>query len=115
MSNVSEKIDTPIRKVGGKRPGSGRKKGSHNKVTADVKALAQQYAPAALKELGRLAVEAETEQARVSAAKEILDRAYGKSVQPLDGNDRQPIIIQVISYGEHPSEVVMSNGNGYGR
>lgn len=115
MSEVSEKIDTGIKKVGGRRPGSGRKKGSRNKVTADVKALAQKYAPAALKELARLSLKAESEQARAAACKEILDRAYGKSVQPVEGDDRQPIIIQVISYGEQPAEVSVnghSNGNG---
>jgi hypothetical protein len=62
----------------------GRKPGSPNKVTADVRAIAQQYAPAALKELARLSVDAESEQARVAAIKEILERAYGKSRQALD-------------------------------
>jgi hypothetical protein len=52
-----------------------------NKVTAEIKALAQQYAPASMKELARLALKAESEQARVAAIKEILDRAYGKSPQ----------------------------------
>jgi len=33
----------------------------------------------------RLAKHAESEQARVAACKEILDRAYGKSVQPIHG------------------------------
>lgn len=64
----------------------GRTKGTPNKTTADVKALAQQYAPAALEELARLAKEAESEAARVAAIKEILDRAYGKSRQPVDGD-----------------------------
>lgn len=62
----------------------GRKPGSPNKVTADVRAIAQKYAPDALKELARLSVDAESEQARVAAIKEILERAYGKSRQSLD-------------------------------
>jgi hypothetical protein len=68
---------------GGKRDGSGRPKGARNKVTAEVKALAQTYAPAAIKELARLSTGAESEAARVAASKEILDRAYGKPMQPV--------------------------------
>ena len=70
---------------GGKRPGSGRKPGTPNKITAEIKELAHQYGPDALQELFRLAKHAESEQARVAACKEILDRAYGKSVQPIHG------------------------------
>ncbi len=79
-------MEKPVPKNGGKRPGSGRKPGSLNKATADIKALARQYAPEAVRELARLATKAESEQARVSAIKEILDRAYGKSPQPHDGD-----------------------------
>jgi hypothetical protein len=61
----------------GKRRG-GRQAGAPNKATADVKALAQSYAPEAVKQLARLALNAQSEQARVAAIKEILDRAYGK-------------------------------------
>ena len=66
-------------KKGEPRPANaGRKRGIPNKATADVKALAQSYAPEAVKELARLALNAQSEQARVTAIKEILDRAYGK-------------------------------------
>jgi hypothetical protein len=65
----------------------GRPKGSVNKVTADIRELARQYAPDALKELARLSVNAESEAARVAAIKEILDRAYGKSVRALEHSD----------------------------
>jgi hypothetical protein len=70
--------------IGGARPGAGRKKGAPNKATADVKALAGKYADAAMKELGRLATKAESEQARVAAIKELLDRAFGKSKQAVE-------------------------------
>ena len=62
----------------------GRQKGSLNKVTVEVKELAAVYAPAALEELARLSVEAENEQTRVAAGKEILDRAYGKAPQAIE-------------------------------
>lgn len=65
----------------------GRKKGVPNKATSDLRELAKQYAPSALKELARLANEAESETARVSAIKELFDRAYGKSPQAHTGPD----------------------------
>lgn len=83
------------RKGGGKQKGSaktgGRKKGVNNKATQDVKALAQKYAAPAIAELARLATMAESEAARVSAIKELLDRAFGKSPQALIGDPNQPI------------------------
>lgn len=72
---------------GGARPNAGRPKGQPNKATADIKALARQYVPEAVVELARLAREADSEQARVSAIKEILDRAYGKATQHIAGDD----------------------------
>lgn len=69
----------------GERRG-GRAKGVLNKATADVKALAQQYGPDAMRELHRLALNAESEPARVSAIKEIFDRAYGKATQVVAGD-----------------------------
>jgi hypothetical protein len=47
------------------------------KATADIKSLARVYAPAAIRELARLSVDAQSETARVSAIDKILDRAYG--------------------------------------
>jgi len=74
----------------------GRKKGTPNKATADVKALAGNYAVAAMDELARLSVGADSEQARVSACKEILDRAFGKTPQAMElsGKDGEAIIIE---------------------
>lgn len=82
---------------GGKREGAGRKEGVPNKATAEVRKLAQAHGPKAIKELARLATEAESEQARVSAIKEILDRAYGKVAQPLTGKDDGPIQIEDVN------------------
>jgi len=65
----------------------GRQKGTPNKATADVKALARKYTDAAIKELARLSTKAESEAARVAAIKELLDRAYGKSPQAVVGSD----------------------------
>jgi hypothetical protein len=40
--------------TGGRQPGSGRKKGSPNKITREIKEIAHQYGPGALKELARI-------------------------------------------------------------
>jgi len=85
--------------VKGKKTG-GRQPGSLNKVSADVRELAGQYGPAAIAELARLATEADSEQARVSACKEVLDRAYGKS--PLN---REPIDIDYRADDEQVSDL----------
>ncbi len=96
------------KKVGGKRPGAGRKKGSVNKTTAEIRALAQSYGESALFELARMAGlipvqgakngardgAAESEQVRKDALKEILDRAYGKSPQAVTGDPDNPIEVR---------------------
>ncbi len=56
---TDEKESTGISKQsngvkGGKRPGAGRRKGTPNKATADVKAAAQKYTDGALKTLASI-------------------------------------------------------------
>jgi hypothetical protein len=91
--------------TGGRRPGSGRKKGTPNKVTAEIKELAQNYGPEAIAELARLATKAESEAARVAAIKELLDRGYGRAVQPIEGS---------MTYGvsEQLAELFRENASG---
>ncbi len=65
-----------------KRPKyGGRRAGTPNKATREIKDLARTHAPSAMKELARLALKAESEQARVAAIKELFDRGYGKASQ----------------------------------
>ena len=59
---------------GGPKTG-GRVAGTPNKSTAEIRELAGKYGPTALAELARLATDANSEQARVSACKELLDRS----------------------------------------
>lgn len=78
----------------GSKPGErrgGRKKGTPNKATADIRDVMKTYTPAAAKELARLAVEAESEAARVSAIKEIFDRAYGRATQLIGSDPQNPL------------------------
>ena len=69
---------------GGARPGAGRKKGSVNKATADIRAAAQEYTDQALNVLVQIATAGESEAARVAAIKELFDRGFGKARQGVD-------------------------------
>lgn len=80
---------------GGKRPGAGRKPGSPNKATAQIKALAQKYSEASMKELARIALKGASETARVAAIKEIFDRGYGRAVQSISGDQDNPQKIEI--------------------
>lgn len=73
---------TPPKK--GERRG-GRQKGSLNKSTLEIRAMAQAYGPAALRVAARLMRKAENEATQLAAAKELLERGYGKSMQPHTG------------------------------
>lgn len=68
------------KRIGAGKPGPGRPKGAPNKVSADVKALAQQHGPAAIKKLAEI-MKDDKHPGQVQACKEILDRAYGKPTQ----------------------------------
>jgi hypothetical protein len=76
----------------------GRVKGTPNKNTADIRALAQNYAPEAIAMLATILTTSENDSARISAAKELLDRGYGKSTQAVEmsGKDGDPIAITKI-------------------
>ena len=82
--------------IKGQRIG-GRQPGTPNKATAEIRDLARKYTPEALIELARLTTQAESEQARVSAIKELFDRAYGKSAQILANEDNQDFRIQIVT------------------
>jgi hypothetical protein len=86
---------------GGKREGAGRPSGAKNIATAELKLslseLARAYTEDALSALFEVARYGRSEQARVSAAIAILDRAYGKPAlyaQQSLPNDLPPIVIQ---------------------
>lgn len=71
--------------AGGKREGAGRPKGRRNKVTADIKEIAQGFGEEAIIQLVEIMRDGEAPHAaRVAATKEVLDRGYGKSQQFVD-------------------------------
>src|SRR4029079_3161056 len=79
---------------GGSQPGErrgGRQKGTPNKATAEVRALAMGYGPPAFQELAKLGclsrvhqgvpvAGAQSEGARLSAIGMLIDRAYGRAL-----------------------------------
>ena len=69
---------------GGARPGAGRPNGSQNKVTLEVRELALEHGPTALKNLVTLSQKAKSESVRLAAIREVLDRAYGRPQQALE-------------------------------
>ena len=68
--------------------GKGRKKGVPNKATADLKAIAQVHGPDAIRTLAEImGNKSSPEASRIAAAKELIDRGYGRAVQAIDVNN----------------------------
>lgn len=70
----------------------GRTKGTLNKATRDIKEIARGHGPEVIEGFVRLFRDADSDAAKIAAGKEILDRAYGKSTQPIAGDDDMPAI-----------------------
>jgi len=62
----------------------GRTKGVKNKSTAEIKELAQTYSANALSTLATIMRNSDNDTARIAAAKELLDRGYGKVTQAVE-------------------------------
>ncbi len=62
----------------------GRRKGTPNKVTAEIRDAAQQYTVEALGGLAEIARNGDSDAARVAAWKAILDRGHGRPVVSID-------------------------------
>lgn len=88
---------------GGKRKGAGRKPGSLNKVTADIKAIAQPYGKDAVAVLFKIMNDdLAPHAARVSAADKLLDRGYGKARQSIDlGAETSEACSLAFFYAKH--------------
>ena len=88
----------------GKKTG-GRKKGTPNKATMGVKAMAQVYTDDALATLAAIMRDKEAPPAaRVAASNSLLDRGYGKPAQALTGDDGAPLIPPATVYELHLPE-----------
>jgi hypothetical protein len=70
--------------MGDREKTGGRQKGTPNKTTSEIRSIAQKHGRDAICALVKLMRKKDTPPATiVAAAKEILDRAYGKSFQPV--------------------------------
>lgn len=80
----------------GKKTG-GRKSGTPNKATADVKAAAQVYTSEAVDKLAYW-MRSDNAKASVSACNSLLDRAHGKPPQALTDGDGGPLISAIVQH-----------------
>jgi hypothetical protein len=91
----------------GKKTG-GRTKGTPNKSTSEIKALAQAHGAEAIKALVAIMQTGESDATKVAAIRELLDRGYGKATQPIAGDPDQPLTYQIVS--GVPREVIAQQG-----
>ena len=68
-------------------PRAGKTKAMPDDATLAVREAIRGYVPDAIRELARLAHEATSEQARVSAINALIDRGYGSLKAAPDGDD----------------------------
>ena len=73
------------------RKTGGRSAGTPNKATAELRAFAGQYSQAAITGLVKIARSSTSDQAKVAAWREILDRAVGKAPQAITDGDGEPV------------------------
>jgi hypothetical protein len=79
------------------RKTGGRTAGTPNRATADLKTVAREYGPRVIEKLWGICQNGESDQAKINAARELLDRGYGKPVQPVSGDsDGEPVVVKHI-------------------
>lgn len=90
---VGETTEPP--KAAGNR-GKGRVKGVPNKATASIRDIARLYTDQAVMALVAVLSD-DSPAARVAAAKELLDRAYGKATTVLAGDDNGgAVLVEIV-------------------
>lgn len=81
----------------GKKTG-GRAKGTPNKLTADIKALAQEYGADAISTIVGIMNTSENDAARLAAAKELIDRGYGRASQAVELSGEVGLTVQIVKF-----------------
>ena len=84
----------------------GRQRGTPNKATADVKAVAGSYTTAALETLAEIMQDGTApHSARVAAANALLDRAVGKPRQELEhaGSEKEAVTVIIREVMKPPN------------
>lgn len=93
---------------GGARPGAGRKKGSkasHTLKAEQGKALLIQMYLENIRPINE-ALLSKAKEGDMQAIKELHDRVYGKSLQPIQGNIDTNVTIKTINYGNNTATQV---------
>jgi len=91
---------TKFQKGAPRPPGAGRKKGSTNKTTAQIREMARMHAEEAIETLVEMIRDSDTDSARIAAIKELLDRGLGKAtahheLTGADGAALMPVTINM--------------------
>lgn len=93
----------------GRKPGTpktgGRQKGTPNKVGASLREAARLYTDEALALfVEMMRAESVFPQVRLAAARELMDRGYGRPAQAITGEDGGPIAVATtVVHEHHPS------------
>lgn len=86
---------------GGKREGAGRPKGKLSQAKRDIAEAAREHADIALSVVLEIAQNGDTDATRLSAARELLDRGFGKSPQAIDvqssDGSLKPLTINLVA------------------
>lgn len=85
---------------GGKRAGAGRKP---DEEATSIRKLARELCAAGLKEMARLALEAESESVRASAFDRLFRVAYGKE---LSETDEPRTVVQIVRWANCDEEAI---------
>jgi len=81
----------------GQKKAGGRTKGTPNKATADIKAIAQEYGVDAIGVLKEIMMDKKKPAAaRVNAADKLMDRAFGKAPQAMTVKTDRSIIFEMM-------------------
>ncbi len=96
--------------MAGSKPGErrgGRKAGTPNKIAHDFSEIARRFGPQAIRAIQKLAKHAQSEQVRLAAWKEILDRGYGKplATATVQETGKIEVIHRVIVYPDEPKVI----------
>jgi hypothetical protein len=69
----------------------GQKKGTPNKSTSEIRTLAQEYGPEAIRRLVSLMRQSDDRKVQLAAARELLYRGYGPPTEPEDSSQEVPL------------------------
>lgn len=79
------------------RGGPSPNPGGRPKSLKDMQELARKYTKRSIKRLAEIVSSKVDDRASTMAAKELLDRGWGKPAQPLTGEDGGPIQVQTLA------------------